>query len=123
MASSGEAQKMTPGPWVAVVLGSEGYAIMGPPQDGRLGRRRVARCGDTDWEQDKANAKVIAATPDLLALVRDLVDADDCWYDHHGYCQGHSLHEKPCPHERAKALLVHLQSGREQTDGDDGVTP
>lgn len=71
-------ETMTPGPWEPVALGSEGYAVMGPPQEGRLGRRRVARCGDTDWDQDKANAEVIAATPELLALVRDLVAADDC---------------------------------------------
>jgi hypothetical protein len=37
-------------------------------------------------------------------LVKELDDPDDCWYDHHGLCQTHSLHEKPCPHERAKEL-------------------
>jgi len=40
----------------------------------------------------------------LRALVTELVDADPCRYDHHGYCQTHSLHEKPCPHEQAKDL-------------------
>lgn len=57
----------TPGPWEAIVLGSEGYAVMGPPYEGRRMRRRVARCGDTDWEQDKANAYLIASVPTMLA--------------------------------------------------------
>ncbi len=46
--------------------------------------------------------------PDLaraLAILADLVDDAPCQYDHHGYCQAHSLHERPCPHERAKTLL------------------
>lgn len=42
---------------------------------------------------------------DPLALLEELVDPDPCWFDHHGYCQAHSLHMKPCPHERAKELL------------------
>lgn len=41
----------------------------------------------------------------LRALVADLVDEDECHYDHHGYCQAHSLHERPCPHERARTIL------------------
>lgn len=51
-------------------MGSEGYAIHGPPYEGRPGRRRVARCGDTDWEQDKANAHLIAQAPALLDELR-----------------------------------------------------
>jgi len=41
----------------------------------------------------------------LRGLVADFVDPDPCEYDHNGYCQAHSLHGRPCPHERAKALL------------------
>lgn len=39
-------------------------------------------------------------------LVRELVDDGPCHYDHHGQCQGHSLHDRPCPHSRAKELLA-----------------
>lgn len=42
----------------------------------------------------------------LTELVREFVDVDPCHYDHHGYCQAHSLHRRPCPHERAGALLA-----------------
>ena len=28
-----------------------------------------------------------------------LADGDTCHYDHHGYCQTHFLHSKPCPME------------------------
>ena len=26
-------------------------------------------------------------------------DGEVCCYDHHGYCQSHFLHERPCPME------------------------
>lgn len=46
----------------------------------------------------------------LLALIRDLVDGDACWFDHHGGCQAHGyLSLKPgrkCPHAEAKELLA-----------------
>jgi hypothetical protein len=42
----------------------------------------------------------------LVALIRDLTDPDDCWFDHHGYCQAHGWMETDprCPHARAKEL-------------------
>lgn len=42
----------------------------------------------------------------LLSLIADLTDDGPCRYDHNGYCQGHSLDPKPCPHERAKRVLA-----------------
>lgn len=45
-----------------------------------------------------------------LRLIRDLTDADDCWFDHHGGCQAHGyLSLEPgekCPHAKAKELLA-----------------
>ena len=41
----------------------------------------------------------------LRDLIEEFVDDDPCQYDMHGYCQAHSLHSKPCPHERAKEML------------------
>ncbi|UOQ60361.1 hypothetical protein MUN76_15230 [Leucobacter rhizosphaerae] len=45
----------------------------------------------------------------LRQMVADLVDPDDCWFDHHGGCQAHGyLSLKPgelCPHEEAKQWL------------------
>lgn len=41
----------------------------------------------------------------LAELITLLRDPDPCEYDHHGYCQAHSLDLKPCPHELAKELL------------------
>ncbi len=47
---------------------------------------------------------------DLLRLISDLLDSDDCWFDHHGGCQAHGyLSLEPgeqCPHAEAKALLA-----------------
>lgn len=47
-----------------------------------------------------------AERDELRALAADLLDPDPCQYDHHNLCQAHHLHERPCPHERAKALGI-----------------
>lgn len=41
-------------------------------------------------------------------LLREFIEpqTEPCWYDHHGYCQAHWLHEKPCPVERALDYLA-----------------
>jgi hypothetical protein len=43
----------------------------------------------------------------IRELIRDLTDPDDCWFDHHGYCQAHGWTDldRRCPHARAKELL------------------
>lgn len=41
----------------------------------------------------------------LLGLIEELTDFDLCRYDHHGKCQSHSPHERPCPHEMAQKVL------------------
>ena len=39
-------------------------------------------------------------------IILDLVDGDDCYFDHHGYCQAHGwMDESECPHSRAKKWL------------------
>jgi hypothetical protein len=43
----------------------------------------------------------------LEAALQNLVDAqgdDECWRDHHGYCQAHYLEEDCCVAEARKAL-------------------
>lgn len=52
----------------------------------------------------------VSAEGELLA---ELVEpqTEECRYDHHGYCQAHWLHERPCPVERAKALLSEPERG------------
>lgn len=39
-------------------------------------------------------------------LIAELVDPDDCQYDHNDLCQTHGCSERPCPHERAKRWLA-----------------
>ena len=41
---------------------------------------------------------------ELSALIGRMYDDDPCSYDHHNYCQSHSLHERPCPHEIAQGM-------------------
>lgn len=45
------------------------------------------------------------------ALIGELHDDSPCWYDHHGFCQGHGWMEADieCPHARAKTLLKNLE--------------
>ena len=46
-----------------------------------------------------------ARNAELTQLLAEIVELEPCRYDHHGCCQDHGLHEKPCPHERARQLL------------------
>jgi len=51
-------------------------------------------------------------TDKLVAMVRDMVDPDDCWFDHNGGCQAHGYislqHGELCPQAEAKAWLASL---------------
>ena len=49
--------------------------------------------------------KLRQQTSVLRELLIELTDVDDCQYDHHGYCQAHSLHTAPCPHSRSKTFI------------------
>ncbi|GHJ21599.1 MULTISPECIES: hypothetical protein [Streptomyces] len=50
----------------------------------------------------------MTAASEAIEVLRDLVDPDDCYYDHHGYCQAHGWFDTApaCPHARAKKLLA-----------------
>lgn len=74
----------------------------------RSRRDRIIRCVNTFAGVPDSTIDAIAAAggvAGLLEMIAEFVDPDPCSYDHHCYCQAHSLHEKPCPHERAQALL------------------
>ena len=43
-----------------------------------------------------------------LGIIEELIDPEECSYDHHNYCQSHGLHEYPCPHGRAKEMLKEI---------------
>lgn len=60
-------------------MGSEGYAVMGPPREGRITRTFVARCGMNDWDTDKENAQVIATLPELVAVLIEARAEVDRW--------------------------------------------
>ena len=50
---------------------------------------------------------VVETLAEAISLLREMVDPDDCQYDHHGYCQTHGwTADTPCPHSRAKILLA-----------------
>lgn len=53
-----------------------------------------------------------------VQLLEDLVDAGNCWFDHHGGCQEHGyLSLQPgelCPHYEAKQILVKYRAKKEE---------
>jgi hypothetical protein len=64
------------------------------------------RLAETHSDAFAAQAKKAETERDaLLVLVEELHDTDPCSYDHHDYCQAHSLHDRPCPHGRAQELF------------------
>jgi len=46
---------------------------------------------------------------DIIELLLELDDDEKCFYDHHGYCQTHYLHPKPCPYSRIHELMDKLK--------------
>jgi dTDP-4-dehydrorhamnose reductase len=86
-----ETMKHTPGPWEvtqrsAGEWGSAGqWGVAAHYLDRGGQRRRIAMCGsprtysnpELDAE-DRANARLIAAAPDLLAALRAMVALDEC---------------------------------------------
>lgn len=61
-------------------------------------------------EEVLAAAGLLASGPTLINLLRELIDEDDCWFDHHGGCQAHGyLSLKPgetCPQQDAKDVIA-----------------
>lgn len=56
------------------------------------------------------NAHLIAAAPDLYEVLKDMVDENDCSFDHHGYCQEHGWSdESECPNSRAKKVIAKVE--------------
>lgn len=80
---------------------------------GDLAVDMVAYASRWATQRDAARAERDSAVREaaaLRALLRDMVDPDDCWFDHHGGCQAHGyLSLEPgelCPQAEAKALLA-----------------
>lgn len=58
----------------------------------------------------KARKRTDKAARRLMSLIADLVDPEDCEFDHNGGCQAHgylSLRQgEKCPHAEAKQLIA-----------------
>lgn len=56
-----------------------------------------------------------------LIILKDMVDPNECTYDHHGYCQEHGWLTKypPCPHRLAKELLIETKRLRTRMNAAD----
>ena len=82
----------------------------------QLSRVGMMASGSPTWDlspNDIAALKAVLANrnrqadmiAELRGLLDEMTDSQSCNFDHHGYCQTHNLHERPCPHERAKKIL------------------
>ena len=47
---------------------------------------------------------------ELLKLLELFIDPESCRYDHHDYCQSHSLQKRPCPHHVAKDVFLGVRA-------------
>lgn len=66
----GEMAKHTPGPWGAITTRKTGrWIIVGGPAGRTLASLPCLATG-TLWEEDAANARLIAAAPELLAMLK-----------------------------------------------------
>lgn len=52
---------------------------------------------------------------ELIDIISDMEDPNECQYDHHGYCQEHSWFDDliACPQKRIKLLKLHKE-GKEE---------
>ncbi len=76
----------------------------------RQGRRRLAAELDAAISTAERVPALLAATDELRGWVEWTASflADDCRYDHHGYCQNHGLDMAPCPVGLMKAHLAEV---------------
>lgn len=63
-------------------------------------------------EENQANAKLIAAAPELLEACKSLVDDEKCRFDHHGYCQTHFSGSSPCLNQLAKQAIAKAEGAK-----------
>ena len=63
-------------------------------------------------------APLLEAVEAAYPIIRDMVDPDECWFDHGGGCQAHGyLSLEPgenCPQYDAKKWLEHLKGGDDE---------
>lgn len=75
---SNESQpKFTPGPWIAVGMGSEGYNIytddFGKPFSEQRFHGAIAQVHGGEWKTLVANAQLISTAPELLEALEGLL--------------------------------------------------
>jgi len=75
----------------------------GSAEQGAL--RQIARENTFIRASRELMPELVAEIEKLRAALADLVDPDDCHFDHNGDCQAHGFFGGPCGHAVAKELL------------------
>lgn len=86
-----------------------------------LDNRHSRMLAEATAERERLKAEVErlrAERAAMLCLIANLVDSDDCWFDHHGGCQAHGyLSLEPgekCPQQEAKELIEASNVGEQR---------
>lgn len=56
--------------------------------------------------------EAFAIAEKLAEALKNLIDTNLCWYDHHGLCQEHNL-ENPCSNQIAKDTISEFEKAKE----------
>lgn len=94
--------KHTEGPWT--IKSSKANLAAGAPTDNeiRCGNMVIVRLGTFYTQEQEANARLIAAAPDLLEALRPLAKQD---------CESHD-----CPLQQARAAIAKAEGKEESHD-------
>lgn len=77
--------KHTPGPWELRESAAAGRKVVASPRLGLIAILAEHDVGEAEWIQDEANARLIAAAPDLLAACKALLPmAEDDLFQYGG---------------------------------------
>ena len=105
----------TPGPWGIDTAGKDGpnqhhsTGLFVNTRDGKMICDLYFDAGPAlhKFDNDEANARLIAAAPNLLMVLEALTDDDECRLDHSGFCQTHTneMNDGQCTMAVARAAI------------------
>jgi hypothetical protein len=89
----------TPGPWIVHFKNYEGYGIRAQGRGCISERWWPVQLSESDNDEMRSNARLIASAPDLLAVAKRLCDVDTC------DCDTKLEQERPCVVCQAREAL------------------
>lgn len=99
--------KHTPAPWI-IIDGDDYFNITAKSTESSTNYMPLLDSDSIGMIEMKANAHLIAAAPELLEALIELVQSyDKCSIDHNGLCQEHFLQEaNDCTFKKANLAIA-----------------